>query len=117
MRLSASCATLRSMKRERCAAVLLGPPGSGKTTVARSLGGVRGVSVIETGNLLKREVRLQTALGRRLQPYTHSGELAPSEWVEQVLSAHLKGAQGDLFLFDGFPRCVSQMEPFFRLLE
>jgi adenylate kinase len=105
------------MNRNKSAAVLLGPPGSGKTTLARSLSGVHGVSVIETGNLLKREVRRQTALGRKIQPYTDSGDLAPSELVEKVLSEHVKGIQGNLFLFDGFPRCVSQTEPFFRLLK
>lgn len=117
MRLWASCASLRSMKRDRCAAVLLGPPGSGKTTLTRSLAEVNGVAVIETGNLLKREVRFQTPLGRKIQPYTESGGLAPSEWVEEILSSHLSGLEGDVFLFDGFPRSVSQMQPFFRLLE
>jgi adenylate kinase family enzyme len=107
----------RDMKESKCAAVLLGPPGSGKTTLVRSLAAVNRISVIETGNLLKREVRLQTPLGRKIKPYIDSGELVRSEWVDQVISAHLASVQGELVLFDGFPRCGEQIELFFRLLK
>lgn len=107
----------RVIKRNKCAVVLLGPPGSGKTTLVRSLAAVNRMSVIETGNLLKREVRLQTPLGRQINPYTDSGDLVPSEWVEQVISAHLASVQGEFVLFDGFPRCGDQVELFFQLLK
>src|SRR2546430_12622587 len=53
----------RVRKKNKCAVVLLGPPGSGKTTLVRSFAAVNRISVIETGNLLKREVRLKTPLG------------------------------------------------------
>lgn len=105
------------MKENKCAAVLLGPPGSGKTTLVRSLAAANRISVIETGNLLKREVRLQTPLGRKIRPYTDSGDLVPSEWVEQIISAHLASVQSELVLFDGFPRCGEQIELFFELLK
>lgn len=105
------------MKKNKCAVVLLGPPGSGKTTLVRSLAAVNRLSVIETGNLLKREVRLQTPLGRQIKPYTDSGDLVPSEWVEQIISAELANVQSELVLFDGFPRCDEQIELFFQLLK
>ena len=105
------------MSDKKCAAVLLGPPGSGKTTLARALAARGRISVLETGNLLGKEVRLDTQMGRQIKPYTVAGELVPLELVKQVLSSELENAQGNLILFDGFPRSVEQLELFFQLLK
>ncbi|HEY9508284.1 MAG TPA: nucleoside monophosphate kinase [Verrucomicrobiae bacterium] len=105
------------MKENKWAAVLLGPPGSGKTTLVRALETNGGIAVIETGNLLKREMRLQTPLGSQIKPYTDSGTLVPTEWVEQVISNHLARIEGETVLFDGFPRSHEQIESFLRLLS
>src|SRR5258708_39112183 len=74
------------MNEPKCAAVLLGPPGSGKTTLARTLAGRNGISVIETGNLLEQEIRHGTPLGLQIKPYKIEGALVPSELVRQVIT-------------------------------
>jgi len=105
------------MNEPKCAAVLLGPPGSGKTTLARTLAGRNGISVIETGNLLEQEIRHGTPLGLQIKPYKIEGALVPSELVRQVITGELERVQAELVLFDGFPRSVAQIEIFFQLLK
>ena len=97
--------------------MLLGPPRSGKTTLARSLA-VRGrLFIIEVGPLLLREAERDTSPGRALRPYVTAGALAPLELVMPVVSDALGSARGKVPVFDGIPRHPSQIEPFFKLLD
>src|SRR5258706_16430597 len=105
------------MNEKKYAAILIGPPGSGKTTVARALASDSQVALIETGNLLGAEMKRDTALGRQITPYQAAGDLVPSELVKQVISAELERARARVILFDGFPRCARQVELLYELLE
>jgi adenylate kinase len=101
----------------RRAVVLLGQPGSGKTSLVRAQSRFKGLAAIETGNLLKLEIRRQTPLGQQIKAWTDSGGLAPATLVGQVISTELKHIQSDLILFDGFPRSAEQIGLFFQLLN
>src|SRR5262249_51575915 len=99
------------------AAVLLGPPGSGKTTLARSLATRNRIAVIETGNLLEKEIRQGTPLGEEIKPYKRAGELVPMEIVQRVISHELGQGKSDFVLFDGFPRSLAQVGVMEQLLK
>lgn len=100
-----------------CAVILFGPPGSGKTTVVRSLNANRHIAVIETGNLLEREVRLRTSVGEQIKLDKVAGNLVQTDIVKDVVLAELKRVQGEMVLFDGFPRHIEQVKLFFQLLK
>jgi len=96
--------------------VSVGPPGGGKTTVAKTLAARHGVTVLEVGNLLQAEIRRQTPLGEQIKPYKMAGELVPSELVKDVLSRELDRADRKCVFFDGFPRAHAQVDILNELL-
>jgi adenylate kinase len=103
------------MKKQH-AVILFGPPGSGKTSMVRSLTIRRPMAIIETGNLLEREVRLGTPVGQQIRRDKAAGNLVSTDVVKDIVLVELKRVQGEIVLFDGFPRHLEQVEVFFQLL-
>jgi adenylate kinase len=89
--------------------ILLGPPGSGKGTVATRLHQQLGLSHISSGHLLRREVEQGSAIGQRARLFLEKGDLVPDKIVLQFMDEYVKAAPlDDGFLLDGFPRTLSQ---------
>src|SRR5690242_533010 len=89
--------------------ILLGPPGSGKGTVAAQLQQEFGLNHVSSGHLLRREVEKDSALGQRVRLFLEKGELVPDRIVLQLMGEWMKSAPvNDGFVLDGFPRTLSQ---------
>ena len=89
--------------------VLVGPPGAGKGTQAKTLSRELGVPHISTGDLFRAHISEQTDLGKEVQEYLDSGELVPDEVTNEMVRVRLSqpdAATG--FLLDGFPRNTAQ---------
>src|SRR5262245_33678308 len=98
---------------KRFVVVLIGPPGSGKTLITEHLEGNKEVATLKIGRLLRDEIKQETALGDQLKPSLDSGQLAPIALVIQVVEQALGQIKARTILFDGFPRRLDQLEPFF----
>ena len=91
--------------------LLYGAPGSGKGTQANMLRSKFGIPHIATGDMLRAEIQLGTALGRKAQPILAAGGYVPDDIMIGMIRERLRQpdcAKG--FILDGFPRTVPQAE-------
>lgn len=79
--------------------ILLGPPGSGKGTMARDLAKRLGLEHIEIGNILRNRK------DKKIKEFMQKGKLIPNKIVINIINKKINGK--DLIL-DGFPRTLTQ---------
>ncbi len=91
--------------------VLLGPPGSGKGTVAQMLEKEYQLEHFSTGQWFRDQIGAGTPLGRQVAATVERGELVADEivlsFIEEWLTPELVGRG---YLLDGFPRTRNQAE-------
>jgi len=91
--------------------IFLGPPGSGKGTQSQNICKDYGIKQISTGDILRKNVKDQTELGKIAAEYMNKGELVPDKIMIDIIASELKKPdylKG--FLLDGFPRTIPQAE-------
>lgn len=98
--------------------ILLGPPGAGKGTQAKSLSKELGLAHISTGDILRQAINEGTILGQEAKKYVESGELVPDSLVTKMVLQRItyddvKGG----FILDGFPRNRQQAIDLDRFLS
>ncbi len=88
---------------------LFGPPGAGKGTQSESLIKEYNLFYISTGDLLRKEIKDQTRLGKEAQSIIASGGLVSDEIIVQIIEKTITdNPNANGFLFDGFPRTYIQ---------
>ncbi len=90
--------------------VLFGAPGAGKGTIAQHLLDNYNVVHFSTGNLLKNEVKNNTALGKEVSEILGSGGLVSDDLVNKVVEVNILSmlSSSSVILLDGYPRTVGQ---------
>ncbi len=89
--------------------ILLGPPGAGKGTQAKSLAHELKIPHISTGDILRQNVKEGTPLGKEAKDYMDRGLLVPDELMARMLNSRF--GQDDIsggFILDGYPRNIAQ---------
>ena len=88
--------------------VLLGPPGSGKSTVAEKISSVFSLYDLYMGDILRKEIQKDTIVGKEVAKYLKKGELVPGNFVSDLVYLLLLNKKK--FLLDGYLRTVKQVE-------
>ncbi|WP_066645853.1 adenylate kinase [Christensenella timonensis] len=91
--------------------IFLGPPGSGKGTMAERVGKEMKLAHISTGDILRAEIKAGSELGGLAKSYIDKGALVPDSVIIDMMRERFKqdDAKGGVLL-DGFPRTVAQAE-------
>lgn len=98
--------------------VLLGPPGAGKGTQAKSISNKYSIPHISTGDIFRKNISEKTPLGVEAKGYIDKGHLVPdSLTIDLVKDTLSQEFCKNGFLLDGFPRTVAQAEALKEFLK
>jgi adenylate kinase len=97
--------------------LLIAPPGAGKGTQGALIATHFCVPHIATGDLLRRHVADQTALGQAVQRHLSHGDLVPDDIVLSMVRAALLAAKeaGTGYVLDGIPRNMQQARAAYQI--
>ena len=90
--------------------VLFGAPGSGKGTQSEKIIDRYGLHHISTGEVLRKQIKEGTELGKIADSYISKGHLIPDDLMIDILRQELKALPKECkgVIFDGFPRTIPQ---------
>jgi adenylate kinase len=97
--------------------VLMGPPGAGKSTQARSVAKHFNIPAISTGDILRANVAKGTPLGVVAKRFMDAGDYVPDEVTNLVVRNRIDEPDAECgFLLDGYPRTLAQVEELDRMI-
>ncbi len=89
--------------------ILIGPPGSGKTTQAKKIASKMKVPSISMGQVLRDASKTGTILGEKAAAYVERGKLIPSRLIKALTRFRLEEEDcKNGFVLDGSPRRVEE---------
>ena len=92
--------------------ILAGAPAAGKGTQCEIIKSSFGLVHLSTGDILRKAVQQETALGMIAKPYMDGGHLVPDDLVIELILDRLREHDCETrgWLLDGFPRTKSQAD-------
>ncbi len=91
--------------------ILLGAPGVGKGTQGQMISQEYSIPQISTGDILRKEVKEETELGKKAKSFMESGALVPDNVIVDMMEKRIKEEDcKNGFILDGFPRTETQAE-------
>ena len=87
--------------------LFLGAPGAGKGTQAELISKTNSFLHLSTGELLRKEIEINSSLGIEVKDIINKGELVGDHLVLEIVKKNLDKANKG-WILDGYPRNISQ---------
>ena len=98
--------------------IFLGPPGCGKGTQTDLLSKELHLPHIDTGALLRKNIKEGTEIGLVAKGYIDKGQLVPIEVVSTVIKNRLMESDcNGGYILDGYPRSLEQADALDKIIE
>ena len=98
--------------------LIMGPPGVGKGTQARILAKNLEVFHLSTGEILRKEIKNKTKIGKIAKSFIDHGNLVPDDIILDVITKKILTEEtNNGYLLDGFPRTIPQATGFDKILK
>ncbi len=98
--------------------IFLGPPGCGKGTQTDVLSKDLKIPHIDTGSLLRENIKNQTEFGKIAKGFIDKGQLVPIDVVQSVINERISREDcRNGYILDGFPRSVEQADALKKMWE
>ena len=89
--------------------IMIGGPGSGKSTYSELIKKELGIAHIYTGDMMRELAKQDTPDGKKVKELLSKGEFAPTPIVIDAVKERMKQPDAQKgYVFDGFPRNVEQ---------
>ena len=96
----------------------MGPPGVGKGTQAAILKNHLKVPHLSTGEILRKEIALDTDIGKVSKEYIDNGLFVPDNILIEIIENYLKSSDcQNGYILDGYPRNLQQVTDLHLLLS
>ena len=98
--------------------VIFGPPGAGKGTQSNLIVKKFKLCQLSTGELLRKEIKANTDLGKKISSIINLGNLVSDKIVESIIEKKISDTNyKNKFIFDGYPRNLNQAKNLNYLLN
>ncbi len=98
--------------------IIFGPPGAGKGTQSKFLEKKFNMFQLSTGDFLRKEVKNNTPIGKKISSIINSGAFVSDEIVSELIEKIIQNKNyHNRIIFDGYPRSISQAKNLEKLLK
>ena len=98
--------------------IIFGPPGAGKGTQSNFIVKKFHLHQLSTGELLRKEIKDGTELGKQISSIINSGNLVSNEIVSDLIEKYISNKiYKNRLIFDGYPRNLNQATNLDNLLN